>query len=147
MAIREEMPVLVRHEGDWKGNYIYVDAEGRIVDQHDSHLTCSFPTEGEHPYHQINRYTWADGRHEEHQFPGDYADGKLLFDTARIKGHAWEVDENNVVLTWYYKDDPANPLYELIYISPCGNHRARTWHWFKDGELYKRTLIKERRVL
>ncbi len=146
MPIRNEMPVLVRHEGDWKGTYIYVDAEGKIIDQHDSHLTCSFPADGPHPYYQINRYTWADGRHEEHRFAGGYENGKLLFDTERIKGHAWEVDANNVVLTWYYKDDPANSLYELIYISPCGNHRARTWHWFKDGELIKRTLIKEKRI-
>ena len=146
MSIRDEMPVLARHEGDWVGSYIHVDAEGKIVDQHDSHLTCRFPADGAPPYHQTNRYMWADGRKLEYDFPGDYADGKLLFDTERIKGHAWEVDANNVVLTWHYKDDPANSLYELIYISPCGNHRARTWHWFKDGELYKRTMIKERRM-
>jgi hypothetical protein len=44
------------------------------------------------------------------------------------------------------QNDPANSLYELIYISPCGNHRARTWHWMETGELVKRTLIKEPRV-
>ena len=32
MAIREEVPVLARYEGDWIGSYIYVDAAGQIID-------------------------------------------------------------------------------------------------------------------
>ena len=65
----------------------------------------------------------------------------------RIKGHAWEVDDQTVLLTWHYKDDPGNYLYEMIQLSPCGNHRARTWHWFEHGEIVKRTIIKETRVV
>lgn len=146
MSIREDMPLLMRHEGDWKGTYIIVDAEGKILDQFNSHLTCTFPTEGSSPYFQTNRYTWADGRSEEFNFPAEYHDKKIWFDTARIKGHSWEADENTVLLTWYYKADPTNWLYELIYLSPDGNHRSRTWHWLKDGELFQRTLVKEKRV-
>jgi hypothetical protein len=146
MAIKDEMPVLARHEGEWEGEYIYVDPEGRILDRHTSHLSCLFPSDGPHPYYQINRYVWADGRREEHQFPAAFKDRKIWFDSERIKGHAWEIDENTVVLTWAYKQEPESPLYEMIQISPDGNNRARTWHWFKNGELVKRTLIKERRV-
>ncbi|RMG55503.1 MAG: DUF3598 family protein [Acidobacteria bacterium] len=147
MSIREQMPVLARHEGDWVGTYIYVDAEGRIIDKHASHLTCQFTEDDATPYYQINRYTWDDGRKEEHHFPATVEDGKLLFDTERIKGYAWEVDDKTIVLTWSYKNEPNKYLYEMIQISPCGNHRARTWHWFdENGELYKRTLIKEERV-
>ncbi len=146
MSIREEMPVLARHEGEWKGTYLYLDNEGRVLDKHASHLSCQFSTDPSKPYYQINRYTWEDGRREEHRFPAAYRDRKIWFDTERIKGHAWEVDENTMVLTWIYKNDPEIYLYEMIQISPCGNHRARTWHWFEKGRIVKRTLIKEERV-
>ena len=31
----------------------------------------------------------------------------------------------------------------MIQVSNNGNNRARTWHWFKNGILAKRTLIDE----
>jgi hypothetical protein len=34
----------------------------------------------------------------------------------------------------------------MIQISPDDNHRARTWHWFKNDQIYQRTLIQEERV-
>ena len=146
MAIRNEMPVLARHEGEWAGTYLYVDTEGKIIDKHVSHLTCSFPLDGSGDYFQINRYTWEDGKIEEHHFPALYKDGKIWFDSERIVGCAWEVDEKTIVLTWSYKNDPESCLYEMIQISPDGNTRARTWHWFERGELVKRTLINEMRL-
>jgi hypothetical protein len=146
MGIREEMPLLVRHEGEWVGTYTITDAEGNILDRHQSHLICSFPHEGEYPYVQTNIYTWPDGRREELSFPATYHDGKIWFDTERIKGFAWEVDPITIILTWTYSFDPAKALYETIQISPDGNHRARNWQWFEHGELVKRTLIKEKRL-
>lgn len=41
--IREEMPVLVRHEGQWAGTYTTVDNSGKVIDQHQSLITCQFP--------------------------------------------------------------------------------------------------------
>lgn len=147
MGIKDEMPLLARHEGEWEGTYTYVDASGEIVDQHRSHLTCAFPTEESGvDYHQINRYEWDD-KEEVHDFPAVYRDGEIWFDTERIRGHAWEVDENTVVLTWVYKgSDEDLSLYEMIQLSPDGNRRARTWQWFRDGEIFQRTLIDERRI-
>ena len=145
-TIREEMPILVRHEGQWAGTYITVDAEGKILDQHQSLLTCTFPEGQSHPYFQTNRYTWANGKVEEYQFPGAYRDKSLWFDTERIEGRAWEADEHIVILKFSYKEIPDAYVYEMIHISACNNHRGRTWHWFKKGELYQRTLIKEERV-
>ena len=115
--IRDEMPVLVRHEGDWKGTYIVVDNEGKIIDKHQSHLTCQFPQDGSYPYFQINRYEWADGKREEHQFPGMYKDKKLLFDTERILGEAWETDDSTIILRFGYKGIPDSYVYELIVLS------------------------------
>jgi hypothetical protein len=37
-------------------------------------------------------------------------------------------------------------LYEMIHISADNNYRARTWHWFKDHQIYQRTLVQEQRV-
>ena len=145
MGIRDEMPLLARHEGEWFGTYVYVDLEGKVIDRHASHLTCSFPERGEHAYYQINRYEWEDGRREEFHFPATYKDKKIWFDTERIRGYAWEVDDRTVILTWRYKSAPETYLYEMIQLSPCGRYRARTWHWFEDGRIVRRTLINEER--
>jgi hypothetical protein len=144
--IREEMPVLARHEGEWFGTYTLVDPEAKILDQHDARLSCQFPQESDYDYYQINRYTWANGKQEEHQFPGIYRDKKLWFDTERLQGHAWEVDDATLILWFSYKTVPDFYLYEMIQISPCNNRRTRTWHWFKHHQLFQRTLIQEERL-
>ncbi|MBH8552717.1 DUF3598 family protein [Nostocaceae cyanobacterium CENA357] len=144
--IREEMPVLARHEGDWVGTYTLVDTAGQILDQYESHLSCQFPENSPHPYYQVNRYKWSDGKQEEYEFPGMYSDKKLLFDTERIQGKAWEADDSVVILWFSYKTNPEMNLYEMIYISPDNNYRARTWHWFKNYQIFQRTLIQEERL-
>jgi hypothetical protein len=145
-TIKEEMPVLYRHQGDWIGNYTVVDVEGKIIDKYESHLTCQFPEDQAYPYYQINRYQWIDGKKEEYEFPGLYCDKKLWFDTERIIGNAWEVDNSTVILYFSYKEKPEMSLYEMIQISPCNNYRARTWHWFHNHQIFQRTLIKEERL-
>lgn len=147
MGIREGMPLLARHEGEWEGTYTYVDNDGRVIDRHASHLTCTITPDGN--YHQVNRYAWPDGRREQHDFPATYQDApspRIVFDTERIAGHAWQVDERTIVLTWSYKTDPENYLYEMIQLSADGKHRARTWHWFDRDQIVRRTLIREERV-
>lgn len=144
-SIRDEMPVLARHEGDWIGTYTVIDCTGNLLDRHQSHLTCEFPVDDPSKYYQTNRYTWADGKQEEHRFPGTYHDKKLWFDTERITGSAWEADDSTIILRFAYKNVPDFYLYEMIQISPCNNHRARTWHWFKNNQIYQRTLIQEER--
>jgi hypothetical protein len=144
--IREEMPVLARHAGDWMGTYTLIDNTGQVLDTHQAHLTCAFPETGDYPYLQTNRYQWADGKREEYQFPGLYCDKKLWFDTERIKGHAWEVDDATIMLWLTYKGIPEDMyIYEMIQISPCNRYRARTWHWFKHHQIYQRTIIQEER--
>lgn len=143
--IRDAMPVLARHEGDWVGTYRLLDLEGRTLDQHTAHLTCQFPNDGSYDYYQINRYTWADGKREEHRFPATYRNQKLWFDTDRIQGEAWEADEATLILKFSYKTVADFYLYEMIQISPCNTYRARTWHWFKNHQLFQRTLIQEER--
>ena len=143
--IRAGMPVLCRHEGEWKGTYVHVDADNVEIERHDSHLKCMFDANG-YPYYQINTYVHADGRTEELHFPATYRDKAIWWDTDRIVGKAWEIDDRTVVLTWRRKDLPSSYLYEMIQLSDDGNDRARTWHWFENDVLVKRTCIKERRV-
>ncbi len=144
--LRDEMPVLARHEGNWLGTYTLLDNEGKILDQHQSHLSCQFPETGDYPYLQTNIYEWENGQREEYQFPGIYRDKILWFDTERIDGKAWEVDDSTIILWLTYKGVADAYVYEMIYISPCNNHRARTMHWFKNNEIYQRTMIKEERM-
>lgn len=146
-GIREGFPALVAHEGKWAGEYIHVDPQNAVLDRHESLLECRFPDEGsDYDYYQVNTYTWPGGRSEEIHFPAKYADGKIHWDTERITGAAWQIDDRTVMLHWSRKDMPGAYLYEMIQLSEDRTKRGRTWHWFEDDELVKRTCIKERRV-
>lgn len=146
LNLRDSMPVLARHEGEWMGTYTLIDLQGNVLDRHRSHLACQFPSDGAYDYFQINRYSWDDGKQEEHHFPATYRDHKIWFDNDRIQGHAWEADSSTLLLYFAYKSQPDFYLYEMIQISPCNNHRARTWHWFRNNQIFQRTLIQEERI-
>jgi hypothetical protein len=150
MGIRDEMPLLARHEGVWEGEYVYYDAEGREIDRHRSRLLCRFPDGGDHSYHQTNHYLWADGRKEVRDFPATYRDRRIWWNNALIRGWAAEVelDENRrtVMLHWERQGDPDLYLYEMIQISDDGQNRCRTWHWIRSGLLETRTAIQEKLV-
>lgn len=147
MGIREDMPLLVRHEGVWDGTYSYFDAANEKVDEHASRLICRLPDNGPHPYHQTNHYRWPDGRTEVRDFPAAYRDGRLWWDNDLIKGWASAVDLDEhgrtMMLYWQRTGDPALYLYEMIQLSDDGHDRCRTWHWIRDGILETRTCIQE----
>jgi hypothetical protein len=139
------MPSLHAHRGVWHGEYQVVDIEGRVIDAHRSIVEVSFPDEGPH-YLQRNHFIWDDGREVHVEHPGFFRDGMLRWDTAHIEGEAWEAGERCVVLRWRRRDTRGAELTELIALGQGGRARARTWHWFRDGVCYQRTLIDERRV-
>ncbi|MBN3944104.1 MAG: DUF3598 family protein [Nostoc sp.] len=144
--MKTEMPLMARQEGEWSGSYTLVDTEGKILDKYTSHLSCKFIENPPYSYYQINRYKWPNGKQEEHHFPGLYRDKKVWFDTERLKGNAWEVDDATIMFRFTFKKAPGAYLYEVIYLSPCNNYRFRTWHWFKNDQLYQRTLVQEERI-
>lgn len=149
MGIRDDMPLLARHEGVWDGTYKYYNAAGVLVDEHASRLFCRF-VDGPMPYHQTNYYSWADGRSEVREFPATYHDKRVWWDNELIKGSAWEVGEDSnaraMMLTWERTGDPSLYLYEMIQIADDGATRCRTWHWIRNGRLETRTAIEERFV-
>jgi hypothetical protein len=150
MGIKDDMPLLARHEGVWEGTYRYYDAAGKLVDEHKSRLLCRFPEDGPFPYHQTNIYTWADGRTEVREFPAAYRDGRIWWDNELIQGWAAELNLDDkgrsVVLYWQRTGDPDLYLYEMIQMSDDGRKRCRTWHWIRNGELETRTAIEEKLV-
>ena len=150
MGIREDMPLLARHEGVWDGIYTYYNAAGEKIDEHKSRLLCRFPEGGDFPYHQTNFYRWDDGRTETREFPATYGDKRVWWDNELIKGWAAEVglDEysRTVMLYWQRQGDPSLYLYEMIQISDDGQSRCRTWHWIRGGLLETRTAIQEKLV-
>ncbi len=148
MGIKDDMPVLARHEGAWEGSYRHYDPEGRLLDAHSSLLICRFPEDAAFPYHQTNLYVWADGRREVRDFKASYADRRIWFDNDLIKGWAGELDfdthHRTVVLHWERTGDPDLYLYEMIQLADDGQARCRTWHWIRGGRLVTRTAIEER---
>jgi len=145
--IRSGMPVLARHEGEWRGEYIHVAPDNTLIDRHGSHLICAFPDAGGYDYVQKNIYTWGDGRREELDFPARYRSGRIWWDNDRIVGSAWEIDQRTIMLNWSRKDLPGSYLYEMIQINEANDKRGRTWHWFVADELVRRTCIKESRIV
>ena len=146
MGLRDDMPLLARHEGVWDGTYKYYNAAGTLIDEHGSRLFCRF-VDGPMPYHQTNYYTWGDGRSEVREFPATYHDKRIWWDNELIKGSAWEVGEDSnaraMMLTWERTGDPSLYLYEMIQIADDGATRCRTWHWIRNGRLETRTAIEE----
>ena len=147
MGIREEMPLLARHEGVWDGTNKYYNAAGVLVDEHASRLFCRFSDDAAFPYHQTNYYTWADGRREIREFPAEYRDKRVWWNNELIIGSAWEVGEDHesraMMLYWQRTGDPSLYLYEMIQIADDGQSRCRTWHWIRNGRLETRTAIEE----
>jgi hypothetical protein len=147
MGIREDMPILARHEGVWDGSYKYYNAAGILVDEHKSRLFCRLTDSETHPYHQTNYYTWADGRQDIREFPAEYRDKRVWWNNDLIIGSCWEVQEDAekraMMLYWQRTGDPSLYLYEMIQISADGQNRCRTWHWIRNGLLETRTAIEE----
>lgn len=140
-----EFPILSAHIGEWEGEYVHLDPEGREIDRHASHLKMWVPEDGSCDVAQINTYTWPDGRQEAIQFDGTLKGPDVHFDNDRIIGHMHQTDKQTILLTWTYKDllKPGNYLYELIQLSADGQQKVRTWHWMEEDRIVRRTVIRE----
>lgn len=144
--LRIHMPAIVAHEGEWEGVYRYLDADGTLLDEHQTWTRCEFPDEGDDHYIQHNRLSWADGRTAEYRFPGTWRDGYLRWDTDRFHGLGWETEGGVLMLRLERRDVPDSYYVEMINLAPDRQTRARTWQWFKGGKPWKRTLCDERRI-
>lgn len=140
------MPGMRLHEGTWEGVYTHIDSDAAIIDKHKVRIRCEFPTSGEFVYIQHNHFMWEDGREFKATLPGTFKDDRLWWDLDTFNGSAWETKDGLILLNLDRKDDPGANFFELIAMGSTGRHRSRTWHWFKDGKLFKRTLCDEWKV-
>ena len=136
--------VFPKHLGVWEGTYTRIDEQGRVLDRHESRLTCRI-IDG-YKWHQNNFYRWPDGRTQSIDFPGEFSeDGVLHFDTPRLRGRAWEAAPDLILLQWEYVNEPGTRLSEMIWLIAEG-HRCRVWQHTLHGEYKGVTMIEERQV-
>lgn len=147
-TFRRNMPAMLDHEGLWEGTYTHINRDAEVIDTHKVNIRCEFPTSGEYVYIQHNHFMWEDGREFKMTLPGVYRDGRLWWDLETFSGSAWQTDDNLILLNLTRKDDPGASFFEIIVMvmGDNGQHRSRTWHWFKNGQLFKRTLCDEWKV-
>lgn len=141
----DAFPAMRAHEGVWQGTYRHLSPQGELEDQHEARVSCAFPAAGAVFYRQSILFTWPDGRERRETFEGMARDGAVWFDAPRFAGRSWE-SEGIVLLHLTRKDEPGAEMLEMITMGESGAWRARTWHWFKQGRLLRRTLCDERRV-
>ena len=140
------MPTMREHEGVWEGVYTHIDQSATIIDRHKVRIVCEFPHDGDYAYIQHNHFIWDDGRESKTQLAGVFRDGRLWWDNKAFHGSAWQTLDNVILLNLERKDEPGARFFEMITIGETKEYRSRTWQWFKDGRLYKRTLCDEWRV-
>lgn len=144
--IRQNIPLLARHEGIWEGEYTHVAPDRSVQEQQLFRILVEFPDDDLMAYRQTSHYWWPDGRTQQLMYEGEYRDGRVVFDTGRIRGACWQVDDLTIYIRFGFHDEPGGYVCEMIQLSPDGEHRARTWHWFRDHQLWRITLVREHRI-
>ena len=140
-----KFPAHRAHLGGWEGTYRHINLNAEEEELIQSHVVCEFPGTDVF-YRQAIKLTHADGSVTHAGFDGYDRGDHLWFDTPTFIGKSWETEDGVVLLNLQRKDEPGAHFVEVIIMGEGGKDRARTWHWFKDGQLYRRTLCDERRV-
>ncbi|MEZ5500851.1 MAG: DUF3598 family protein [Steroidobacteraceae bacterium] len=146
-SVFERMPVLVQHAGEWHGRYSFVTPAGEVQSSYRFQILVSFSRDNARAYRQESQYLHDDGRRESRIFEGRHRDGVIHFDTGRIAGRMWEIDETTVYLRFAFAADPEVECFEMIQLAAGGADRGRTWLWYRRGRLQQYTLIDEARGL
>lgn len=144
MTVR--FPAHRAHAGVWEGTYRHLGANGETEELITSRVSCIFPDQGEVFYRQAIDLQHADGSRTQAQFDGQDRGDHLWFDTPTFQGKSWETPDGLVWLNLQRKDIPGAYFIEVIILGAGGDRRARTWHWFRQGALFRRTLCDEVRV-
>ena len=54
--------------------------------------------------------------------------------------------DRTIMVGWVRTGEPDFRFYELITVAADGDAKNRTWHWYRKGRLFQRTLINEVRI-
>ncbi|MDJ0919509.1 MAG: hypothetical protein QNI84_00150 [Henriciella sp.] len=138
-----KFPAHRAHEGTWTGTYRHIDLMGQEEELIQSHVVCEFPDDGKVFYRQTINLTHPDGSVIKAGFDGVDRGDHLWFDTPNFIGKSWETADGVILPNLQRKDEPCAHFVEVIIMGEGGTHRARTWHWFRGGQLFRRTLCDE----
>lgn len=138
-------PAHKAHQGVWEGTYRHVAADGREESRFRSRVTCEFPPAEGVFYRQTTELWSEQGDYSKVSFDGLDRGDHLYFDTPIFHGRSWETGSGPLMLNLVRRDEPGAYFVEVILLGEGGHHRARTWHWFRDGSLFRRTLCDETR--
>ncbi|MEM9531067.1 MAG: DUF3598 domain-containing protein [Pseudomonadota bacterium] len=150
--IAERHPILADQAGVWEGEYVHLNADHEVIDRHQSRLVCRFEdgADGVASLRQSNIYTWADGQYEIRYFEGVYRGDRLWIQNDLIDGWtgALQLDptQRTIMVGWTRNGEPDFRYYEMITVAEDGDAKNRTWHWYRRGRLFQRTVINEVRV-
>jgi hypothetical protein len=143
------LALLRQHVGIWEGVYTHLAAaDWRVVGTQRFRIRVEVFDTGPVAYRQTSRYWLPDGREDELVYEGSLRrdDGRVVFDNGRIRGECWAIEPQTLYLWFSYLEQPEARIAEMIQLSPDGQHRARTWHWFRADALQQLTLVRERRT-
>jgi hypothetical protein len=143
------MALLRWHAGIWEGEYTHLSAaDWSVVGTQRFRISVEVFDSGPVSYRQSSHYWHPDGHEETLAYEGVVrASGdRVVFDNGRIRGECWAITLDTLYLWFGFAAMPESHVTEMIQLAGGGGHRARTWHWFRDGALEKVTLVRERRV-
>jgi len=153
--IKNEMTLLAHNEGVWADTYRWFDADGNKLDEYRCTMLVIFPDAPPYAYHQVNMYTWADGRAVTKDFRIRYVEGSRKFTIWNEDVAGWvtepEADDQNLttLMKWVrLGGGPADTgvYYEMINNSACGRWRNRVWQQMQDGRVVRRCMINGERI-
>ncbi len=151
-VITDAMPMVADQAGVWDGEYVHVNEKHEVIDRHKSRLVCRLQEDdpANAKLAQTNIYTWADGSREIRYFETLFKGDRLWVDNDLIKGwvgmDALDLTNRTILVGWVSKLDPGLSFYEFITVALGGNAKNRTWHWYREGRLFQRTVINEVRT-
>jgi hypothetical protein len=151
-VISERMPLVAAQAGVWQGEYVHLDANHNVIDRHRSQLVCRlFDGEnGKARLSQTNIYDWPDATREIRYFDGLFRGDRIWIDNVNINGWtaAVDLDETNrtIMVGWVRAGEPDFRYYEMITVAEDNLAKNRTWHWYRKGRLFQRTIINEVRI-
>jgi hypothetical protein len=150
--IAEKQPLIADQAGVWAGEYVHLDADNQVIDRHKSKLVCRLEDgpDGAARLSQTNIYDWPDNTQEIRYFDGVFKGDRVWIKNDLIDGWtgALAMDPTNrtIMVGWTRTHEPDFRYYEMITVAQDGNAKNRTWHWYRKGRLFQRTIINEVRI-
>ncbi len=150
--LMRRMPASGSMEGTWLGEFTRVDAEGKVLEKFPTKIVASYLPDGhEYDFHQLNIY--RPGMPDERTIEsfGKWDIDRLHFFNERLEGWSkdLDIDESGLTsaFTMKFRDGSDVIVSEIISRSPSDpNKRMRATQYIKDGEVLRRTMIREVRV-